>query len=83
MSAAPRILLVDDDETFTGVMERALRRRGYEVDIAHDGDSALQSAASRGADFILLDLNLPGPSGLLTLPQLLSTLPGATQSAKE
>ncbi len=78
MTTGRRILLVDDDVTFTEVMARSLSRQGFDVAIAHDAEQALDVAAKHQPEDILLDLNLPGPSGLVTLPRLLEVVPAAT-----
>ena len=77
LGAGSRFLVVDDDEAFRTIMERSLKRRGFEVSQAADGATALEMAASFSPQVILLDLNMPGPSGLLTLPGLLRAAPDA------
>ena len=77
MSKAPRILLVDDDEAFTQVMTRGFERRGWDVATAGDADAALARCADYAPSHILLDLNMPGTSGLVVLPQLLALAPAA------
>lgn len=77
MSDAGRILLVDDDEVFTSVMSRGFTRRGFEVRACHDAQSALAQCSSFHPTHIVLDLNMPGTSGLLALPKLLAAAPGA------
>jgi len=77
MSAqAIRFLLVDDDSTFTEVMARGLTRRGFEVQSCHNANQALALNRSWQPQRILLDLNMPGISGLVALPSLLKTNPG-------
>ncbi len=44
--------------------DRVLRHEGYEVDVAHDGLSALRSIEARMPDLVLLDVVIPGLSGL-------------------
>ena len=66
----PRVLLVDDDETFRRVMSSELRRRGHEVATAACGQEALEVAAKLGADVILLDLRLPDLDGIEVLKRL-------------
>jgi len=77
MSESPRILLVDDDEAFTGVMSRGFVRRGFTVKTCHSADSALAQCAAFQPSHIVLDLNMPGTSGLLVLPKLLEQMPCA------
>jgi len=72
-----RLLLVDDDATFLEVMRRSMRSKGFEVRTALDADSACKAAQEYLPTHILLDLNLPGDSGLVTLPRLRKLAPGA------
>jgi DNA-binding response OmpR family regulator len=59
-----RILVVDDDTTVSEILSRYLVREGYDVDSAADGEVALRRTKSHPPDLILLDLMLPGMSGL-------------------
>lgn len=70
MNTRPQLLLVDDDHTFCKVLGQALERRHYAVTIAHDVDSALQLAQGCIPQFAVLDLSMPGPSGLTLIPAL-------------
>jgi len=71
------ILLVDDDEVFRERLARALRDRGYEVATATDHDTALAAAQAHRPDFAVVDLRMPGLSGLALLGPLHSISPGA------
>ena len=77
MSDRRSILLVDDDPTFLEVMTRGMQRHGFEVFAAADGPTARRLAADSQPDLVLLDLNLPGDSGLVTLPYLIESCPQA------
>jgi two-component system response regulator RegA len=55
-------LVIDDDPVFAGTLARALTRRGYAVQVAHDGAAALALAAATPFDYITLDLHLAPPS---------------------
>ena len=59
-----RILVVDDDPQIRRVMRVTLTGRGYEVDDARTGDEALEKLREPRFDLVLLDMNLPGMSGL-------------------
>jgi DNA-binding response OmpR family regulator len=59
-----RILVVDDDETVGDVVSRYLEREGHQVEIATDGPSGLRDATANPPDLVILDLMLPGMSGL-------------------
>ncbi len=58
-----RILVVEDEESFSEALSFMLRKEGYEVEVAGDGNKALEDFEKNGADLILLDLMLPGVSG--------------------
>ncbi len=58
------LLLADDDTVFRDVLAKALRRRGYRVETAGDVSSALQRIAETPPDFAVVDLKMPGASGL-------------------
>jgi two-component system response regulator RegX3 len=57
-------MVVEDEESFSEALAFMLKREGYEVEVASDGNEALEAFEQRGADLILLDLMLPGVSGL-------------------
>jgi len=62
-----RLLLVEDDPTLRQALAFSLTREGYEVATAADGERALQAARSDRHDLILLDVMLPGMSGVEVL----------------
>lgn len=64
-------LLVDDDEVFRGRLARAFAARGLTVCEASDGESALSIAAERLPQRAVVDLKMPGASGLAVLTELL------------
>jgi two-component system response regulator RegX3 len=57
------VLIVEDEESFSEALSFMLRREGYEVEVAADGNDAVDLFERRGADLILLDLMLPGIPG--------------------
>jgi DNA-binding response OmpR family regulator len=59
-----RILVVEDEEVNQLVLEALLAREGYTVDLASDGPTALGQIAHHPPDLVLLDLGLPGISGM-------------------
>ncbi len=59
-----RILVVDDDPTISDVVARYLQRDGYDVDVAFDGEEALERARAFYPDLVVLDLMLPKLDGL-------------------
>ena len=54
------ILLVDDDRHISQVLRRALVYEGYSVDVAHNGNDALQKTIEHPPDVVILDIMLPG-----------------------
>jgi len=58
-SAAPSILVVDDDPGVLDVVAFTLRREGFEVDEERDGAAALDAARARSYDIVILDVMLP------------------------
>ena len=58
-----RILLVEDHEEIWDFLSRRLKRRGYEVDVATDGQQGLDQARATRPDIVLLDMNLPVMDG--------------------
>ena len=58
------ILVVDDDRKTADLVRLYLERAGYQVRVAHDGERALELAAERGPDLLVLDLMLPKVDGL-------------------
>jgi two-component system, response regulator RegA len=68
-SPAKNILLVDDDLNFPRVLSRALGRRGFHVEIAHDVDAALRLATLE-TGYAVVDLQLGTESGLSLIPKL-------------
>lgn len=59
-----RILLVEDEESYRDPLTYQLTREGFEVDAVGTGPAALEAFARDGADLVLLDLMLPGLSGV-------------------
>jgi two-component system response regulator RegX3 len=58
-----RVLVVEDEESFSDALSYMLRREGFEVAVAGTGPEALSEFDRSGADLVLLDLMLPGLSG--------------------
>lgn len=66
----PSLLLVDDDEIFCLVLAAALGRRGFAVRVAHTVDEGFAAARQESPEFAVVDLKMPGPSGLELVKQL-------------
>ena len=58
-----RVLVVEDEESFSDALSFMLRKEGFEVGIAATGPDAVTAFDQHGADVVLLDLMLPGMSG--------------------
>ncbi len=69
-SAEATLLVVDDNEANRDMLARRLRRQGYEVDTAIDGPQALAKIEEAVPDLVLLDVMMPGMSGLEVLRYL-------------
>jgi two-component system, OmpR family, response regulator RegX3 len=65
-----RILVVEEEESFSDPLSYLLRKEGYEVEVAETGPEALADFDRNGADLVLLDLMLPGLSGTEVCRQL-------------
>jgi two-component system response regulator AtoC len=64
------LLIVDDDENIRHFLERRFQQRGYEVHTAETGEEGLEVFRTRSVDVVILDLNLPGISGMEVLSDL-------------
>jgi two-component system response regulator RegA len=67
---APKLLVIDDDETFAQLMARRMRRAGYVTHVAHNAEQAIAVLREHGACRAVLDLKLGPDSGLALLPRL-------------
>jgi two-component system KDP operon response regulator KdpE len=70
MTSKGRVLVVDDEHSIRRAVGRALTARGYDVQLATDGEEALSVAAAFQPDLVVLDLNLPALDGLSVCRQL-------------
>jgi two-component system response regulator RegA len=64
------LLLVDDDQTYCRVLCKALSRRGFEVYVAHNVNDGKLLAKKTQPEFAIVDLNMPGDSGLVLIKAL-------------
>ena len=71
--AAPRILIVEDEEKLAKFVQLELGYEGYEVTVANDGLSGLMAARDSEPDLVLLDWMMPGLSGVEVCRRLRST----------
>ena len=80
-----KILVVDDEASITEFVSYNLKREGYDVSVAMDGDSALEMAGSRPFDLVILDVMLPGMNGYEVCKRLrtISSVPVLFLSARD
>ncbi|NOY73751.1 MAG: response regulator transcription factor [Gammaproteobacteria bacterium] len=71
----PTLLLVEDDALFCQVMSRALAKRGFKVETAHNVDESIALSEKISPEFAVVDLNMPGPSGLVLIKHLIAMDP--------
>ncbi len=65
-----RVFVIDDEEPFRRLLKNELSRKGFEVDAAADGQSALQALKKTTYDVILLDIIMPGMDGISFMKKL-------------
>jgi two-component system OmpR family response regulator/two-component system response regulator CpxR len=70
MTAPPNVLLVDDDIELLELLRDYLSRDGYAVDCVHDGNAGVNAALSGRHQIVVLDVMMPGISGLQALTQI-------------
>jgi len=70
-----RILVADDEAKIAQFIRKGLKEDGYAVDVASDGDEALQLALQEDYDAVVLDIMLPGMDGISVLKKLRSSRP--------
>lgn len=70
-----RILVADDEESIRWVLSRALKKKGFNVDLAEDGKQALSMFRSNRYDLAVLDIKMPGLQGLELLKQVQEDYP--------
>ncbi|MBP1751471.1 MAG: two component, sigma54 specific, transcriptional regulator, Fis family [Geobacteraceae bacterium] len=68
-----RIVVADDEESMRWVLSKALKRKGFSVDLARDGDEALSLINANAYDLAILDIKMPGLSGLDLLDRVRET----------
>jgi DNA-binding NtrC family response regulator len=68
--AGVKVLLVDDEVEFTHSLSKVLRRRGFEVEVAGDGLSALVKIHEQPFEVVVLDIKMPGMDGMQVLSEI-------------
>mgnify|MGYP001313555957 CR=1 FL=1 len=69
------ILIVDDEEAIRSILSRKLEVDGYHCEVAADGKEALWKAFMKDFDLVLMDIKMPGLSGMEALPQMVTNHP--------
>lgn len=79
------VLIVEDEVSFSDALSFMLRKEGFEVSVAADGNTGLEIFSRQGADIVLLDVMLPGISGTEVCRQLrqVSKVPIIMLTAKD
>jgi len=72
---AARILIVDDDTAFQGMLREAVSEKGFDVESAYSAEEGVARAAEGGYNLILLDVRLPGMSGIEAIPRIREVSP--------
>jgi CheY-like chemotaxis protein len=65
-----RVLIVEDNEMNRDMLSRRLQRKGYEIDIAVDGQAGVEAARANRPDLVLMDMSLPIMDGWEATRQL-------------
>ena len=68
--AAGKVLLVDDDRIVAEIYSLTLRRKGFDVEVAADGEAGLRLAIERVPDVVFLDIRMPKIDGIEMLRRL-------------
>jgi putative two-component system response regulator len=69
------ILIVDDEDAIRSMLTRKLELEGYNCEVAVDGKEALWKAFMKDFDLVLMDIKMPGMSGMEALPQMVTDHP--------
>lgn len=70
MDHLPKLLLVDDEERFRDTLAKRLKETGYEVEGAGSGMDALELLAKGKFDIVVMDIQMPGMSGIEALSEI-------------
>jgi len=68
-----KILLVEDDQFLSSLLQTRLQKEGFEVALATKGDQALQLLKENRFDLILMDIILPGKSGFEAMEEIIAS----------
>jgi two-component system alkaline phosphatase synthesis response regulator PhoP len=65
-----RILVVDDEPDFAGIVQQNLEKEGFDVEVAYDGEEGLEKVHANPPDAIVLDVMMPGKDGYQVCSEL-------------
>lgn len=65
-----KVLVVEDEKSIAGFIQKGLEEQGFRVEVCHDGDEGFERATTQSYDAIVLDIMLPGRDGLSILSNL-------------
>jgi len=71
----PRILVIDDNDDFRGLLKAALEGDGHRVETVSDGQNAAAALDARPADVVVTDIFMPGKEGIETISELKKQFP--------
>lgn len=72
----PRILIIDDDDQFRGMLQTTLEKAGFEVDAAENGKVGYRMLVEHSVDLIITDLIMPEKDGVETIMDVRREFPG-------
>ena len=76
MEAQPaKILIVDDDTAFQGMLREAVGEKGFAVESAYSAEEGVEKASGEAFDLVLLDVRLPGMTGIEAIPRFREVSP--------
>lgn len=67
---SPSLLIVDDDQTLCLVLQKAMQKRGFDTRIANNVEQGIQLASEDPPEYAIIDLSMPGESGLSLIVRL-------------
>lgn len=74
-SSGPMVCVIDDDEHVRATLAEILRRSGYDVVLASDGDVGLQMVETKRPDIVVTDIVMPNREGIETIREIRSRFP--------
>jgi two-component system, OmpR family, alkaline phosphatase synthesis response regulator PhoP len=70
MAEKKKILVVDDEPDFAGIVQQNLEKEGFDVEVAYDGEEGLEKVHASPPDAIVLDVMMPGKDGYQVCSEL-------------